>query len=266
MKRMDSSTQLMTIDKALGGMQESSEDAVQNNHAVNSAQNSSTEASNDTHEDPTHSPPEWGSTRLSQTACAESRANDEKAISDKTITEKAESENVVAESVSAHQVSTETEVVEKAAEEKVAIAKSTVANVAVEEVVAKTNYAYKRDDGAAGCTKGRWTVSNWKKSESTQDSWMVSVSNWFAEEMEDTGLQIAENSKFFGIASSIESFSNEGKELIIQQPETSYAAHTGQFGQIVGMLEQMLSHIQSDLWSRRGCLLTRSLWLPRMRV
>ena len=27
--------------------------------------------------------------------------------------------------------------------------------------------------------------------------------------------------------------------LIIQQPETSNAAHTGQFGQIVGMLEQM---------------------------
>ena len=56
-----------TIDKAWGGMQESSEDAVQN---------SSTEASDDTHEDPTHSPPEWGSTWLSQTASAESRAID----------------------------------------------------------------------------------------------------------------------------------------------------------------------------------------------
>ena len=32
----------------------------------------------------------------------------------------------------------------------------------------------------------------------------------------------------------------------IQQTETSYAAHTGQPGQIVGMLEQMLSRIQSD--------------------
>ena len=50
-----------TIDKALGGMQESSEDAVQNNHPANSVQNSSTEASNDTHEDPTQSPSEWGS-------------------------------------------------------------------------------------------------------------------------------------------------------------------------------------------------------------
>ena len=41
------------------------------------------------------------------------------------------------------------------------------------------------------------------------------------------------------------------KSSFIQQTETSYAAHTGQLGQIVGMLEQMLSHIQSDLRSRR---------------
>ena len=80
-----------------------------------------------------------------------------------------------------------------------------------------------------------------------QDSWVVSVSKWFADEMEDTGLQTAENLKFYGIAPSIVSFSNEGKELFIQQPEASNAAHTGQFDQIVGMLEQMLSRIQSDL-------------------
>ena len=80
-----------TIDKALGGMQESSEDAVQNNHLVNSVQNSSTEASNDAFEESTHSPPEWGSTWLWQTASAESRANDEKAISNKTTTRNGES-------------------------------------------------------------------------------------------------------------------------------------------------------------------------------
>ena len=149
----------------------------------------------------------------------------EKAISDKTVTEKA--------------------VVEKAAEEKVAIAKkSTVANVAVEEVATKTKRIRTRRRYSRLYQGTSWTVSIWKKSECTQDSWVASVSKWFAE---DTGLQTAEDSKFFGIASSIESFSNEGKELIIQQPETSYAAHTGQFGQIVGMLEQMLSHIQSDL-------------------
>ena len=76
--------------------------------------------------------------------------------------------------------------------------------------------AYEHGDGAAGCTKGRWTVSDWKKSESMQGSWVMSVSKWFADEKEDTGLQTAENLKFFGIASLIKSFSNEGKELIIQ--------------------------------------------------
>ena len=45
---------------------------------------------------------------------------------------------------------------------------------------------------------------------------MMSVSKWFADEKEDTGLQTAENTKFFGIASLIKSFSNEGKKLNIQ--------------------------------------------------
>ena len=42
--------------------------------------------------------------------------------------------------------------------------------------------AHKHDDGAAGCTKGRWTISDWKKSASMQDSWVMSVSKWFADE------------------------------------------------------------------------------------
>ena len=75
--------------------------------------------------------------------------------------------------------------------------------------------AYEHSD-SAGCTKGRWTVSDWKKSESMQGSWVMSVSKWFADEKEDTGLQTAENSKFFVIASLIESVSNEVKELIMQ--------------------------------------------------
>merc|ERR1712190_71523 len=39
---------------------------------------------------------------------------------------------------------------------------------------------------------------------------------WFGDEAEDTGIQTSEDSKFFGIAASFESFSNEKKELIIQ--------------------------------------------------
>ena len=57
-------------------------------------------------------------------------------------------------------------------------------------------FEYKHGDGA-GCTKGRWTVSDWKKSKGMQSSWMVSVSKWFADEKEDTGLQTAENSRVF---------------------------------------------------------------------
>ena len=51
---------------------------------------------------------------------------------------------------------------------------------------------------------------------------MAPVSKWFADEKEDTGLQIAENLKCFSITSSVMSFSNEGKELISQ-----YQGHCG---------------------------------------
>merc|ERR1711972_557297 len=38
----------------------------------------------------------------------------------------------------------------------------------------------------------------------------------FKDEAEDTGIQTSEDSKFFGISASFDSFSNEGKDLIIQ--------------------------------------------------
>ena len=55
-----------------------------------------------------------------------------------------------------------------------------------------------------------------------QGSWVTSANKCFADEKEDTALQIAENSKCFGITSSIIFFSNEGKEFIIQ-----YQGHCG---------------------------------------
>merc|ERR1712151_1184781 len=39
---------------------------------------------------------------------------------------------------------------------------------------------------------------------------------WFKDEAENKGTQTVEDSKFFGIAASFDSFSNDGKELIIQ--------------------------------------------------
>lgn len=45
---------------------------------------------------------------------------------------------------------------------------------------------------------------------------MAATGKWFKDEKEDTGIQTSEDSKFFGISSSFDSFSNDGKNLIIQ--------------------------------------------------
>jgi len=64
--------------------------------------------------------------------------------------------------------------------------------------------------------ESRWTVSKWKESEGTQGTWAATAGKWFGDENEDKGIQTVEDSKFFGIATSFDSFSNDGKELIIQ--------------------------------------------------
>merc|ERR1712232_929546 len=42
------------------------------------------------------------------------------------------------------------------------------------------------------------------------------MGKWFKDEKEDTGIQTSEDSKFFGVSAAFDSFSNEGKELIVQ--------------------------------------------------
>merc|ERR1719211_367098 len=64
--------------------------------------------------------------------------------------------------------------------------------------------------------ESRWTVSKWKESEGTQGKWVASAGKWFKDEAEDTGIQTGEDSRFFGISASFDSFSNAGKELIVQ--------------------------------------------------
>merc|ERR1712151_804989 len=64
--------------------------------------------------------------------------------------------------------------------------------------------------------ESRWTVSKWKDGEGTQGKWIASAGKWFKDEAEDKGIQTSEDSKFFGIAASFDSFSNEGKDLIVQ--------------------------------------------------
>merc|ERR1712039_557414 len=64
--------------------------------------------------------------------------------------------------------------------------------------------------------EGRWTVSKWKDSEGTAGKWAAAAGKWFSDEAEDTGIQTSEDSKFFGISAGFDSFSNAGKEIIIQ--------------------------------------------------
>merc|ERR1711957_464935 len=62
----------------------------------------------------------------------------------------------------------------------------------------------------------RWTVSTWKDSEGTQGTWAPAAGKWFKDEAENKGIQTVGDSKFFGISAGFDSFSNAGKELIIQ--------------------------------------------------
>jgi calreticulin len=64
--------------------------------------------------------------------------------------------------------------------------------------------------------ESRWTLSKWKESEGTQGTFVSTAGKWFKDEAEDKGIQTKEDSKFFGISAGFPSFSNEGKDLIIQ--------------------------------------------------
>merc|ERR550537_2190854 len=65
-------------------------------------------------------------------------------------------------------------------------------------------------------TFGEGWESEWKKGEGTQGTWAHSAGKWFADAEADKGIQTKEDSKFFGISAGFESFSNKGKDLIIQ--------------------------------------------------
>merc|ERR1719352_1850094 len=64
--------------------------------------------------------------------------------------------------------------------------------------------------------EGRWVTSSWKESEGNQGKWTTSAGKWHSDEKADTGLYTSEDSKFFGISAAFDSFSNKGKDMIIQ--------------------------------------------------
>jgi len=64
--------------------------------------------------------------------------------------------------------------------------------------------------------ESRWVKSTWKESEGTQGKWALAAGRFHNGANEDQGLQTSEDSKFYGASAAFESFSNEGKELIVQ--------------------------------------------------
>jgi len=64
--------------------------------------------------------------------------------------------------------------------------------------------------------EGRWVKSQWKESEGTGGKWELAAGKWSKDEKEDRGIKTAEDSKFFGVSAAFDSFSNAGKEVIIQ--------------------------------------------------
>jgi len=67
-----------------------------------------------------------------------------------------------------------------------------------------------------GSWESRWVKSEWKKSEGTAGEFTLATGKWFADETEDKGLMTSQDSRFYDITASFDSFSNAGKDLIIQ--------------------------------------------------
>jgi len=68
--------------------------------------------------------------------------------------------------------------------------------------------------------ESRWVKSTWKESEGTQGKWELAAGKWSKDEKEDRGIKTSEDSKFYGISAAFDSFSNDGKELIVQYQAT----------------------------------------------
>jgi len=64
--------------------------------------------------------------------------------------------------------------------------------------------------------ESRWTQSDWKKSEGTAGDFVSATGKWFGDEKEDAGIQTKEDSRFYALSANFDTFSNKGKDLIIQ--------------------------------------------------
>jgi calreticulin len=93
--------------------------------------------------------------------------------------------------------------------------KYTLAAVGATVVSAGSGNVYLRESFDDGWRE-RWVDSEWKKEDGTDGKWELSAGTWFADETRDRGLQTGEDSKFFGISTEFDAFSNRDKDLVVQ--------------------------------------------------
>jgi len=62
--------------------------------------------------------------------------------------------------------------------------------------------------------QSRWQVSDWKKGELGQ--WKHTAGEWYGDKEADKGIQTSQDARFYAIATKFNSFSNAGKDLVIQ--------------------------------------------------
>jgi len=91
---------------------------------------------------------------------------------------------------------------------------TTLATVAGVASAGSGTVFFKEDFGSGW--RDRWVDSEWKKSDGPAGKWVESAGEVFNDQKADTGIQTGEDSRFFGISTSFEPFSNNGKDLVIQ--------------------------------------------------
>jgi len=64
--------------------------------------------------------------------------------------------------------------------------------------------------------ESRWVVSDWKKSDGTAGKWTYTAGSFYGDAEEDKGIQTSQDARFYAISSKFPSFSNEGKDLVLQ--------------------------------------------------
>lgn len=64
--------------------------------------------------------------------------------------------------------------------------------------------------------ESRWTKSTWKEKDGSQGKWAWTAGEFYNDAEADKGIQTSEDSRFYGIAAPFKSFSNKGKDLVLQ--------------------------------------------------